>query len=432
MNLKLKEGMLKMNGNNAIYQGVHYRFKKGKFIGKGGNGTVYNVDILDNQSNNDYVIKILNIERWNKNNRVKSERYERFKREIKITVKLQDEVVGIMKIIDYYCPDEIPNGKDVWYVMYKAEKFNKFLQDNNFTLKDRMNCILRLGIIIKELHSRCYCHRDIKTENLLFYNKELMLSDFGLIFNIVQKRITQEGERIGPYYIGPPELEHEDINIRDFRPADIYLFAKVIWEILKQDYVGFRGQYKRENKQFYLDPKEFRVMTFEPIHQLLEKATEIDTAKRIDIINSPKLKNNMKLNNYRFLELANEIKNFDAPSERIYKEFNIIFDILRKLINVCNIVIVGAEETIYADSIEIWKNEKAILFSGRINSYLCYPNSINYTEGKHYFDLIIKNVQESGTPESFTSYRESRQQLWSNINKKVFLNESLTIRFKIN
>lgn len=434
-----------MNGNTTIYQGKHHKFKKGKYIGKGGNGIVYDAEILDIKSDKRYVIKILNIGKWNKNDQAKSERYERFKREIKTTVKLQDEVDGIMKIIDFYCTDEIPNDKDVWYVMYKAEKFNKFFQDNNLMLKEKMNCILRFGTIIEALHSRGYSHRDIKTDNLLFYNNELMLSDFGLIFNIVEKRITQEGERVGPYYIGPPELECEDINIRDFRPADIYLFAKVIWEILKEDYIGFRGQYKRDNKQFYLNPEEFRVVTFEPIHELLEKATEFRADKRIDInkcleliknqieiINSPKSKKNIKFNNYRFLELENEIRNFDEPNVRIYKEFNIIFDILQKLINVCNIVIVGAEETIDADSIEIWKNEKTILFSGRINSYLCYPDSINYTEGKHYYDLKINNVIKNDIHEGFITYRESKQQLWGNINAKIFLNESLTIRFEMN
>lgn len=434
-----------MSGNNIIYKGRHHKFKKGKFLGRGGNGTVCNADILDCQYDKNYVIKILNIERWNKNDKVKIERYERFKREIKTTVMLQDDVDGVMKIIDYYCPDEIPQNKEVWYVMYKAEKFNEFFQNNNHTLIEKMNWILRLGLIIKDLHMKGYSHRDIKTDNLLFYNNELMLSDFGLIFNNNERRITQQGERVGPYYIGPPELESENINISNFRPADIYLFAKVIWEILKEDYIGFRGQYKRDNKQFYLDPKEFGNVTLEPIHELLEKATEFDIDKRIDIdkcleliknqieiISSPKSSNNIKFKNYRFLELENEIRNFNEPNERTYNKFNIICNILNKLIDVCNIVILGSEETIYVNSIEILKNEKAILFSGRINSYLCYPDSIKYTEGKHHFDLKIKNVIKSDINEDFITYRESKQQLWGNINAKIFLNESLTIRFKMN
>lgn len=433
-----------MNGNN-IYEGKHHKFKKGKYIGKGGNGIVYDAEILDIKSDKKYVVKILNIRKWDKNNQEKSKRYERFKREIKTTVELQNDVVGIMKIIDFYCPDEIPNDKDVWYVMYKAERFNEFFQNNSHTLIEKMNWILRLGVVIQALHLKDYSHRDIKTDNLLFYNDELMLSDFGLIFNIIEERITQQGDRVGPYYIGPPELECEDINISNFRPADIYLFGKVIWEILKEDYIGFRGQYKRDNKQFYLYPKEFGCVTLEPIHELLEKATEFDADKRIDInkclelinnqieiISSNKSNNNIKLNNYRFFELENEIKNFEEPNERIYNKFKIVCGILKKLINVCNIVIVGPEDTIYADSIEIWRNEKAILFSGRINSYLCYPDSINYTEGKHYYDLKINNVTKNDIHEGFITYRESKQQLWGNINEKVFLNESLTIRFEMN
>lgn len=434
-----------MNGNNTIYHGMYHKFKKGNFLGRGGNGIVYNTEILDIESDKKYVIKILNIRKWDKNNQEKLKRYERFKREIKTTVKLQDDVVGIMKIIDFYCPDDIPNDKDVWYVMYKAERFNEFFQNNSHTLIEKMNWILRLGVVIQDLHLRDYSHRDIKTDNLLFYNDELMLSDFGLIFNIIEERITQQGDRVGPYYIGPPELECEDINISNFRPADIYLFGKVIWEILKEDYIGFRGQYKRDNKQFYLYPKEFGCVTLEPIHELLEKATEFDADKRIDInkclelinnqieiISSPKSNNNIKFNNYRFLELENEIRNFDEPNERIYNKFNTICDILKKLINVCNIVIVGAEDRIDADSIEIWGKETAVLFSGRLNSYLCYPDSINYTEGKHYYDLKINNLMKNDIHEGFITYRESKQQLWGNINAKIFLNELLTIRFEMN
>ena len=38
--------------------------------------------------------------------------------------------------------------------------------------------------------------------------------------------ITGEGERLGPYYIGPPELESRDIKMDDFRASDVFLFLK--------------------------------------------------------------------------------------------------------------------------------------------------------------------------------------------------------------
>lgn len=433
-----------MNCNSSIYEGIKYKFKRGKFIGKGGNGKVYNVDMLDIKSDENFVIKILNTRKWNKNNEVKSERYERFKREIKTTVKLQCDVDGIMKIIDFYCPDEMPNYKEVWYVMHKAKKFNELFKSNNHTLIQKMNWILKLGLIIKELHLRGYSHRDIKTDNLLFYNNELMLSDFGLIFNIDEEKITQQGERIGPYYIGPPELECEDINIKDFRPADVYLFAKVIWEILKEDYIGFRGQYKRDNVQFYLDPKKFGNITLEPIHQLLENATECNPDKRIDINKCIELiKNQIELiksnefentefKNYRFLEIESEVENNHEANELIYDEFKDIYEILNKLVKVSNIVITGAEETLCVDSIEILKNEEAILFKGKMNSYLCYPDSIKHIKKRHYYDLKIKNVIKDDIDEEFITYRESKGHIWGNINKKIFLNESLIIRFKAN
>lgn len=104
-----------------------------------------------------------------------------------------------------------------------------------------------------------YAHRDIKVDNLLVLNKRLKLADFGLIWNIDDSRMTNVGERIGPYYIGPPELENIDLSIDDFRPSDVYLFSKLVWEIIKNDFIGFRGEYKRDNEEFYLNPKAYGI-----------------------------------------------------------------------------------------------------------------------------------------------------------------------------
>lgn len=118
---------------------------------------------------------------------------------------------------------------------------------------------------------------------MLVLENQVKLSDFGLIWSVDDSMITGEGERLGPYYIGPPELESRDIKMDDFRASDVFLFAKVVWMILKNDNMGFRGQYRRENRQFYLNSSEYGVFTFEPIHRLLEESTKLEMCERIDI-----------------------------------------------------------------------------------------------------------------------------------------------------
>ena len=56
----------------------------------------------------------------------------------------------------------------------------------------------------------------------------------------------------------------------DFRASDVFLFAKVVWMILKNDNMGFRGHYKEKIRQFYLNSSEYGVFTFEPIHRLFK------------------------------------------------------------------------------------------------------------------------------------------------------------------
>ena len=92
-------------------------------------------------------------------------------------------------------------------------------------------------------------------------------------------------DRIGPISILPPELDPvvPDRDI-DYTLSDVYLFAKIVWMLIKKDTYGFKGPYLRNRQLFYLDPKEYKVSTLEPIQQLLERATEDDIGnRRIDM-----------------------------------------------------------------------------------------------------------------------------------------------------
>lgn len=442
MNLRLKEGELKMSGKDKIYKGNSYEFTLGKGIGKGGNGRVFEVNISDFKCKKNYVVKILSLNKW-KDKGMKELRYKRFHKEIHKVLELQNNISGIMKIIDFHCPSEMQEKSGAWYLMYKAESFNKFIIENNIDLKRKVEYLLELSNILFTLHEKGYSHRDIKIDNLLILDNQLMLSDFGLIWNIDDSRITGEDERLGPFYIGPPELENRYIDMDDFRPSDVYLFAKVVWMVLKNDNIGFRGEYKRDNKQFYLNAVEYGVTTFEPIHKLLEKSTKLNMNERINIKECRELiieelsildeSITNKALSYRFEELKKEMINNEDPDERVYRNFNSIFKELEKFTPISNIIIEGVNEIINADLVKRWKVDDSIIFKSNLKigqTYLCYPDYVKYISERDSFELHIKKIEREDVHSEFVSYKESRMLKWAAINTNIFLDEPLVIRFE--
>ena len=70
--------------------------------------------------------------------------------------------------------------------------------------------------------------------------------------------MTDLNERIGPGKIAPPEFSNLGaFSYIDFKASDVYLFAQVIWMILKEEPFGFYGPYKygEDSKQLLLDEK---------------------------------------------------------------------------------------------------------------------------------------------------------------------------------
>ena len=426
------------------YLGNSYEFTVGDKIGCGGNGSVYLVNNLKPNTDRVYVVKILSLNRW-ANKYTKKKRYNRFKKEIDTVLKLHEQIPGIMGIVDFYYPDVFKGNEDVWYMMPKAQSFKQFNRNNHIDIMKKLECLIELCSTICELHHKGYSHRDIKVDNILVLDGRLKLADFGLIWNIDDRRITNEGERVGPYYIGPPELENTDLNIDDFRPSDVYLFAKLVWEIIKNDFIGFRGEYKRNNEQFYLNPKEYGVRSFEPLHKLLEQSTKINMSERMDINNCRNLLidqlsiikdvDQQKCLTYIYDELQMEVLNRYEPEETIYRDYRKINDILKKFTPISTITILGANEVINATKIRGWKIENSYLFTSEINSelsysYLFYPDYIKFSKNNEGIELHIKRVDREEIHSEFISFNESKKEvMWEIPNTNIFLDEPLVIHF---
>ena len=246
--------------------------------------------------------------------------------------------------------------------------------------------------------------------------------------------ITGEYERLGPYYIGPPELESRDIKMNDFRASDVFLFAKVVWMVLKNDNMGFRGQYRRENRQFYLNPSEYGVFTFEPIHRLLEESTKFEMQERIDmnrcvkyIIEQLEIINDNTSNkalSYKYEEEEKELEVEINPDENIYSNIKSILKIIESVCNISNIYIYETKEVINVDFVEEWEENKSIILNSNEvhgKNYLCYPDFIKHNKKNGEFELNIKKIERESIHSEFVSYKESRRVSWGVINNNILL-----------
>lgn len=254
--------------------------RKGKYelveeIGHGGNGNVYKVTVLESHQleipvNSQFAMKFFSARKDQK------KRKKRFQREISTVQELQDKIDGIIPIYDSCYSIK----RKMWYLMPIAQQY----EFQSYSLQTILDDAVILAETLQQVHQSDFCHRDIKPSNLLQYKGRISLADFGLALKKGEEhRLTENGDFLGPVGFRPPELQHITNFEYDTCKSDVYMLAKTIWALITKKDFGFVGEYKREEPDLYLDPVKFNVLTFEPLHRMLEGATKYNYEQRISL-----------------------------------------------------------------------------------------------------------------------------------------------------
>lgn len=313
-----------MSNKRLFRQGQKFQdWKLLSYLGGGGNGEVWS---CQNTQNEVRAIKILK--------KIKPVAYDRFKDET-IVIEGNSDIEGIFPIIDKHLPkvlgDHIP-----FYIMPIAESMEIKLSGKS--IEEKIDAIIQVAETLSKLHERNIYHRDIKPDNILFYNGRYSLVDFGLVDYPEKKEISTNNEEIGPKWTMAPEMKRESSSA-DFAKADTYSLAKTLWILLTGRIRGFDGQYTSDSivelKQFY--PKYYT----SPIDNLLIASTDNDPKRRptviafIDaLVNWKNLMSNFhQRNQQQWFEIQTKLFPAAIPARVIWDDLN---DITKVLKTVCS------------------------------------------------------------------------------------------------
>lgn len=363
-------------------------------IGRGGNGLVWSAQ-GENSSSEKIAIKFVNCANDTKK--------KRFKREV--TTQSSFDHKSIVTIYEHHT-----SGVNCWFSMPICSSASILLRNKNATEV----CDRYLDIIsaVKYIHSKGIAHRDIKPDNILNLDGNLILADFGLISTPLSsrdRRITKVKNKIGNFATIAPELRYvEDINT-DFRPADVYSLGVTLWMLLNKDKNGFDGQYGSSAKNKMDIALRDERLELRDLHELLEKATENDPSIRPSIEEfEDKLikwiedtKDLAALISSKWINLQEELNPYKSHY-LVFNDIDAIVSVLNKIVrndtavHHCFLPRIGGLDLIKA---KVKRNGEVRLSMDGGANYDCLPKALHYVSYQYkpsesYFFLETKSIEK--------------------------------------
>ena len=168
----------------------------------GGQGTVYKV-AEQNTSESEYALKFLHKQK-------DSERRKRMHYEVQNVSRLDS--IHLMRIVESNADRYGDETVKLYYIADFIEgiSLEKYVESHDTDFDTALNFFVELLNVLYYCHSNNIIHRDIKPDNIMLPNGELMtfvLIDFGLSFNREeQEGITETNQQLGNRFILLPEL----------------------------------------------------------------------------------------------------------------------------------------------------------------------------------------------------------------------------------
>ena len=259
------------------------------------------------------------------NDVAKKSKEKKFRFEDEITTMITaQKISGIIPILDY-------SKEDFWYVMPLAESIEKHCN----SVDEIINGILQIAITLVKLHEIGLSHRDIKPDNMLFFNGRWVLCDFGLV-DIPNNphNITKNHTRIGAIKTIAPEMSRNPKNA-DGGKADVYSLAKSMWMLLTQTNDSFEGHYDvTDNSTSLHHFDKLRDKHLIEIDELLTSSTQNNPNERPTMI-----------------QFVDKLKNWEKIKSDIVKQQESNWRFLSKYLFYGN----GPQRCVWADIKEIQK-----------------------------------------------------------------------------
>lgn len=378
------------------YKGDVLTFKLNNEIGHGGNGTVYKITCIPiNQE--ELVVKILKPAYGE--NPYPRKKYNRFKSEVTVASRLTEISERFIPIRDYYLPAKPNRRNRPWFVMPKAESLKNNLFNKKILIVEKMQVVLDIALAVKDLHDNDYVHRDIKLDNILFYNSRVVLCDFGLVRHPSLERLTGGTEKVGPWNTIAPEMKRAASKFFIPKQADIYSLGKLIWIILTEDELCFDGQYSQSDV-ISLD-NYYKDFPLRRLHILLEDMTKNEYIKRpnIDGVLSAinqwlyMIRDDILIKKEAKIELYEKIEKKYSQTERVYSDFESIYNILNDLIEMHLISIKQINVAIKIVDLRRSRVDGCIEIRTEQDSYIFKPQKLYLLVESNKWLIDITNIE---------------------------------------
>ncbi|MEU4323432.1 protein kinase [Nocardia fluminea] len=161
---------------------------------------------------------------WKRARVAKVKARSRFGNEVRVLLSLSD-VQGVLPIIDSD-PDPDPE----WFVMSPAQMLADHLADVNFEVTVAAFAQLAETLDALQRLEHPVAHRDIKPDNLFWYDGRPVFGDFGVASWAGATEVTDDWEKVGPLWFLAPEAMHA-VRALNWHAADVYSLMKSLWTL---------------------------------------------------------------------------------------------------------------------------------------------------------------------------------------------------------